>query len=290
MGFYKFNNCIYDSFLELVYAMAYYWNEGKEFLYSGELREQIKAAIAQGEGESESSIAGFIEADQSDAGTVALPPALKEKGELVLPDEGGPDDPAFLRQILRNCVYAEKAYQADFSRRNVLYLRWLIKIPGMKHVYWMGRDFGNLEELSILLARGPGADVEHVLQLLLSEALMGDLARNSGRSESTVENIRYIEESLRKENTRFDRKNALPLLSYVLSENRMFSFDDKVFLEVNELSDYMQDFADDSKKAISSKVNGLMQGKYNLTPEFEAWLLNLGYRKELYGWKRKFQE
>ena len=69
----------------------------------------------------------------------------------------------------------------------------------------------------------------------------------------------------------------------------VFILDGQEFRTVSELSAYLRTIADRSGKELSSKAKVFIKNENSLTPEFEKWLLELGYEKEVSEWKNRFQ-
>ncbi|MBQ8054129.1 MAG: hypothetical protein IJ198_10055 [Lachnospiraceae bacterium] len=197
------------------------------------------------------------------------------------------------KRALASAVWAEKKYNEDPSKGNLLFLKWLVKNPGVTNLYWMGRSCGDLDHVCALIKADPQSDQkEETVKLVLfmiQEQIFGDFVQTSRRKDSVVAAVRYLERCYARKESKFNRGNILPLMLAVLEEKKIFEFDGQQFRTVQELASYLQKFADISKKALSKKAAGLYQDDANFTPEFEGWLLTLGYQKALSAWKDRFQ-
>ena len=69
----------------------------------------------------------------------------------------------------------------------------------------------------------------------------------------------------------------------------VFTLDGQEFRTVSALSAYLQTIADRSGKELSAKAKAFVRNENSLTKEFEKWLLDLGYEKEVSEWKNRLQ-
>ena len=193
------------------------------------------------------------------------------------------------KRALASAVWAEKKYSEDPAKGNLLFLKWLISTPGVTNLYWMGKSFGDLDHICTLMMSSHSDEAVKLILFMIQEQIFGDFVQTSGRKDSVISSVRYLERCYARKESRFNRRNILPLMREVLEDKKVFEFDGQQFRSVQELSAYLQKFADISKKALSRKAAGLYQDDANFTPEFEGWLLSLGYQKALSAWKDRFQ-
>ena len=158
-----------------------------------------------------------------------------------------------------------------------------------QELYWMGNCYGNVGEILELLRLADDPDSVRLFIHMIGERVMGDYAQIVGKPEKTVDSIRYLEECFGRKDSGFDRRNILKLVYFVLAEEQTFLFDGQSFQTIRELAAYLQGYADQSKRKLQSKVNRLFADNANFIPEFEAWLLNQGFQKEIAAWKERFQ-
>ena len=199
-------------------------------------------------------------------------------------ETGGSD-----KRALASAVWAEKKYNEDPSKGNLLFLKWLIRTPGVTNLYWMGRSYGDLDHICVLMKSDNSEEAVKLILFMIQEQIFGDFVQTSGRKDSVTAAVRYLERCYARKESRFNRRNILPLMLAVLEDRKVFEYDGLKFRTVQELAAYLQKFADISKKALSRKAAGLYQDDANFTPEFEGWLLCLGYQKALSAWKDRFQ-
>ena len=235
---YTFNNKNYSTITTLANAMGREWDAGRAFLFSGQLRAQVRAID---------------------------------------------------KTLANSCQYYEKKYHEEPKKSSLLFLKWLTRIPGVTHLYWQGKDFGDIDKLCSSIKTDYDQTTSKLLTFMLQEQILSDFVKSAGRSETVVENVEYLERSYNKKGTKFNRTNSLRLLYVILKEDQFFLFDGQQFSTVQELASYLQTLADQSKDRIAAKVYRLFQDDANFTPEFEGWLLTKGYMKELTAWKDKFQ-
>ena len=184
---------------------------------------------------------------------------------------------------------AERKYRDDPRKANLIFLQWLVKMPGVSNLYWMGKNYGNLDHICSLLKDPVDDKAGKLLQLMVQEQILSDFVQNSGRPDQVVSNVRFLERSFNKTDTKFNRSNIFVLLYWILTEQKVFTYDGKQFRTVQELAAHLQTYADQSRSSLSSKVEGLFQNDANLNPVFEGWLLNLGYQRELSSWRDRYQ-
>ena len=199
-------------------------------------------------------------------------------------ETGGSD-----KRALASAVWAEKKYNEDPSKGNLLFLKWLIRTPGVTNLYWMGRSYGDLDHICVLMKSDNSEEAVKLILFMIQEQIFGDFVQTSGRKDSVTAAVRYLERCYARKESRFNRRNILPLMLAVLEDRKVFEYDGLKFRTVQELAAYLQKFADISKKALSRKAAGLYQDDANFTPEFEGWLLCLGYQKAVSAWKDRFQ-
>lgn len=193
------------------------------------------------------------------------------------------------KSLTSSASYYERKFREDPSGANLYYLKWLMKVPGKRPLCWMGRKYGNLDRIRSVIGKDTEEDLNKLVLLMLQEQIFGDFVLKSGAGEQVTSNVRYLERFVNRKASKFNRANILPLLKGILENRRAMYFDGKVFRTAAELAAYLQTFADRSRKEISAKAAALYQDDRNLVPEFEAWLLNLGYQRAVSAWRDRFQ-
>lgn len=188
-----------------------------------------------------------------------------------------------------SCASAEKEAQEKANESNRIFLRWLCKYPGIRGLYWQSHNYGGVKRISSTLAAR-----DETLQKLLLHMMKGQFLstflRNIGAPDGLIDNTRFLEKACNKSDTKFSRRNVLPILECLLNGNKSFSFSGHQFETPKDLALYLQTFADTSKSALSRCIQPLFQDDYNFDPRFEAWILMHGYQHELTLWKSRFQE
>lgn len=193
------------------------------------------------------------------------------------------------KSLTSSASYYERKFREDPSKGNLYYLKWLMKVPGKRQLCWMGRKYGNLDRIRSVIGKDTEGDLNKLVLLMLQEQIFGDFVLKSGAGEQVAGNVRYLERCVNRKASKFNRANILPLLRGILENRRVMSYDGKVFRTAAELAAYLQTFADRSRKEISAKAAAFYQDDSNLVPEFEAWLLNLGYQRAVSAWRDRFQ-
>lgn len=234
-----FHNSAYTELESLVNDMGKYWNEGKQLLFEGKLREHTRK-----------------------------------------------QHPSFAN----SCAAAEKELGSYPKESNRIYLKWLCKFDGIKGLYWKGSCYGNFKSIANFLCSSSNDELNDLLLFMMDHQYLSMLAKSLHIKDSMRERIRFIERNLSKSDTMFEKENALPILSVILSESKDFYFQGKRFTTPKDLAAYLQGYADKSKEELSRAVKPLFQDEYNLDPYFEAWIIMHGYQHELALWKARFQE
>ena len=193
------------------------------------------------------------------------------------------------KALANSCAYLEKKWKDNPKKGNLLFLQWIVKMPGVRNLYWMGKNYGDLDHVNSLLKPPLSDESRRLFTLMIQEQILSEFVKNSGRNERTVSNVRHLERCYIKPDTKFNKSNIFAILQVILREEKVFNYDGEQFRSVQELSAYLQKYADRSKELLSLKVSGLFQNDANFIPAFEGWLLNLGYQKELALWKDRFQ-
>ena len=193
------------------------------------------------------------------------------------------------RSLYNACRTAESDYKAKPEEGDVTFLKWLCKVKGMKNLYWRGVNYGGVTQIAGLLRKGYDADFSRLLNYMVQEQLFSVFIKNSGAPERLVDNVHYLEKCYVKKDTKYNKRGIWQLMYYVLSDTKTFSFDGRLFRNVQELAAYLQEFADVSRWALDSKLDQLYTDQYNLIPALEGWLINIGCQKELTLWREKYQ-
>ena len=194
-------------------------------------------------------------------------------------------DPSFAN----SCASAEKESQLKANEGNRIYLKWLCKYPGIKGLYWQGYNYGGIKRISsTLVARDE--TLQKLLLHMLKAQFLNSFLKNLGGSDALVDNVRFLEKAYNKSDSKFSKRNALPILECLLNGNKSFSFAGRQFESPKDLAAYLQTFADTSKSALSRTIQPLFQDEFNFDPRFEAWIIMHGFQHELTLWKGRFQE
>ena len=79
---------------------------------------------------------------------------------------------------------------------------------------------------------------------------------------------------------------AFYTLGYLLSGDRSYHISGRTFSSVDNLTQYMKELIDVSYEDFAAFCNQIINKDSSLDPQFEAWLIALGRRKELDDWKK----
>ncbi len=192
--------------------------------------------------------------------------------------------------IANSCATAEKEYSLNPNEGSQIFLKWLCRFPGIRGLYWQGKNYGDYKAIGTALQGLPDETLNKVLLFMLQSQLMSVFVKNVGAKDDLIENIKFLERCFNKTGSKFNRMNSLSMLEVFLNGTRTFSFDGHVFKTPAELAGHLQKSADISKSALSRKIQPLFQDSYNFDPYFEAWIVMHGFHHELTLWKGRFQE
>ena len=187
------------------------------------------------------------------------------------------------------CASAEKEYRDKNNEGNRIYFKWLCSYPGIRSLYWRGKDLGGLDAIAGALENGDEDMRKLVLYLMKEQVFHGTVQSLGGRDELSVQ-VRYLERAYNKRDTAFERDGVVPMLVRVLKGDRTFNFEGRDFTSPKDLSAHLQVYADRSPKALAKAVQPLFSDENNLDPHFEAWILMHGFQHELTLWKVRYQD
>lgn len=194
----------------------------------------------------------------------------------------------FDRNWYLKCQNAVSSYQNNPKLGDVIFLKWICKIEGIKNLYWRGRNYGNVPQMIDLLNKNDN-DFKQLVSFMIREQLLSVFLKNSGCKAELVENVHYLERCYVRKDCMFDKKKTTSLLRIILSETKTFSFEGTIYRREADFAKHLQQCADVSKRFLDAKIEKLYSDDYNLIPEFEGWLINLGKTKELSLWRDKYQ-
>ncbi len=186
------------------------------------------------------------------------------------------------------CAAAEREYRDKAGEGNRIYFRWLCSYPGIRSLYWRGKDLGGPDRLADALDAGDG-DVRKLILYLMQEQLLHSVIVSLGAPDDTAHRVRYLEQAYNRRNTFFVRDNVVPMLVLILRGDRTFTFDGRDFLAPADLAAHLQTYADRSPRALSRAAAPLFADEHNLDPLFEAWLLMNGFVHELDLWSGRYR-
>lgn len=187
------------------------------------------------------------------------------------------------------CAAAEKEFQTKPNEGDRIFLKWLCRYPGIRGLYWRGDYYGGIDSLHARLA-AQDETLQKLLLHMLKAQFLSTFIKNIQGPQALSDNVRFLERAYNRTNTRFSKRNALPILERLLSGDRTFAFAGQQFRTPLELAAWLQTFADTSKSALSRAVQPLFQDDCNFDPRFEAWIIMHGFHHELTLWKGRFQD
>lgn len=235
---FAFHEQTYIKLDDLVNAMGMHWNEGRQLLFSGKLREATRKYDAS---------------------------------------------------FANSCASAEKELQMKPDAGNRIFLRWLCKFPGIRGLYWQGKNYGGIRQIYQTLTT-KDETLQKLLFHMLKEQYMSTFVKNTGSGDQLAENIRYLEKTVGKSDQKYATRSAIPILAYLLSGKMTFSFAGRQFDTPMDFARFLQTYADTSKESLSHVIQPLFMDDHCFAPQFEAWIIARGYHHELTLWKGRFQD
>ena len=104
-----------------------------------------------------------------------------------------------------------------------------------------------------------------------------------------AEILAFLKETCEKEDAFFQDKYVFPMLARLLQEDGTFTFDESIFVNLTELTSYLQMIADQSVSKFKSKGAKLFLDKTHLDPVFAGWLLQQGNLCGLQQWVKRWE-
>ena len=187
------------------------------------------------------------------------------------------------------CAAAEKEYRDKNNEGNRIYFRWLCSYPGIRSMYWRGKDLGGLDAVTDSLKKGD-EEMRKLVLYLMKEQVFHNLVLSLGGRDALSTQVRYLERAYNKRDSAFERDGVIPMLECVLKGDRTFAFEGCGFSSPKDLAAYLQEYADRSRKELAKAVKPLFSDENNLDPRFEAWILMHGFQHELTLWKVRYQD
>ncbi len=187
------------------------------------------------------------------------------------------------------CLAAEKERQARPGEGSRIFLKWLCKYPGVRALYWQGAVYTGIKKISAALC-DRDETAQRVILFLLKHQLLGVFIGNLGGPAALAANIRYIEKAYNRADARVGKSHVLDMITYLMADEKTFTFAGRTFNSPRELAQYLQPIADTSKDALSNAVRPLFPSDTSFDPLFEAWLIRHGFHHELTMWRARFQD
>ena len=93
------------------------------------------------------------------------------------------------KNLYNACQSAENDYREKPSEGDVIFLKWLCKIKGIKNLYWRGRNFGGVQQILELLQKGYDSEFLLLLSFMMKEQMFSIFLKNTGLADRLVHNI-----------------------------------------------------------------------------------------------------
>ena len=200
---------------------------------------------------------------------------------------------SFNPEVAGYCMDAEEAANESGANDDVIFWKLLYQMePSLRIFLWRNYRYESLAELGneILanLRTENGINVGLWTELLQCELLSYFVDKVCGGDIEAVNAIKAIETAHKhlNNNKRTEKLNFYTL-GYLLSGDRIYQMGQNKFSSVDDLTLHMKQLLDHSYDEFAAFCNCVIGKDGNLDPQFEAWLIALGNRKELESWKRK---
>ena len=200
---------------------------------------------------------------------------------------------SFNPEVAGYCMDAEEAANESGANDDVIFWKLLYQMePSLRTFLWKSYRYESLAELGdeILanLRTENGINIGFWTELLQCELLSYFVDKVCGGNIEVVNAIKAIETAHKhlNNNKRTEKLNFYTL-GYLLSGDRTYRMGQNKFSSVDDLTLHMKQLLDCSFDEFAAFCNRVIGKDGNLDPQFEAWLIALGNRKELESWKRK---
>jgi hypothetical protein len=165
--------------------------------------------------------------------------------------------------------------------------------PQTKDFFWKGRVYIGLpalgRDLLEHLKKNSPAMNDYMDGVLKEELLSKYIAMKDPSNEKVLAAVSGLESSYRAYiNNPREKRITLYLVAYMLSNQKVFYVAGQEFHTLGELTSYMKEILGPNNEHLDQFkefCHRLMDQYDNLIPAFESWLIAIGKRDALDGWK-----
>ena len=199
----------------------------------------------------------------------------------------------FNPEIAGYCMDAEEAANVSGANDDVIFWKLLYQIePTLRAFVWKNYRFESLDELGneiLRKLRNSDASDEALWSEILQNELVSYYVGTVCAGDAAVVQALKAIETNHKHQSRDKRADQLNLftLGYLLSGDRTYVINGLNFASIDDMTKHMKELLDKSYDAFAAFCNQIIAKDSSLDPQFEAWLIALGKRKELNDWRNK---
>lgn len=199
---------------------------------------------------------------------------------------------SFNPEIAGFCMNAEEEASRGNRNDDVIFWDLLYTIdPNLNEFYWQGQAFDSLPALGRdmleKLWQNDTSSYSYWDSILSNELLSKYVDTHGINGKGILTSIHATETAhkISSQNSR-DRIINYYTVAYLLSGQKLFNIDGKIMTNVSELATYMKVLLESSYESFENFCNKMIDFDNTLNPQFEAWLISLGKRKEIESWKK----
>ena len=197
----------------------------------------------------------------------------------------------FNPEIAGYCMDAEEAANVPGANDDVIFWKLLYQIePALRTFLWRNYKYESLDELGneILnkLRANDTSDEAIWDEILRHELVSYYVGTVCDGDAAVVQALKAIEANHRYQShaQRAVRLNLFTL-GYLLSGDRTYVMDGLSFASIDDMTKHMKELLDQSYDRFAVFCNHIIAKDSSLDPQFEAWLIALGKRKEVESWR-----
>lgn len=190
-------------------------------------------------------------------------------------------------QLAELCLDAE----ASHENNDKVFFNLLFKLnPSLKSFYWLDRSYPSLKEfgkdlLQKLWNKDKGMYV-YADSVLTHEIVLDYLVNTRNKDEVFKNAIAALEHqfnTLNKNNIN-SALFSYYCLAYLISSKKILNINGKEFESISDLTSYINLLVNYNYEQFVSFSNSIINKGNQLDPQFEAWLVAIGKRKEMTEW------
>lgn len=193
------------------------------------------------------------------------------------------------------CQKAEERAATISGRDDLIFWETIYQmVPEYKCLYWKGKKWENLPALGRDILDDGKNGSRHVIALagdMVEQRILNKYLRMFER-DSLNKQAKLLNELSKLYMQAFDnvqeREKYVFELGYLLSGQIVLSINERSFYSIRDLREYMMSLYNESFDQLHKFCQMLLDGKQELTPRFEVWLLAMGKGSEVRKWKKEF--